>query len=379
MATIGLLLPHSTLYPTLSFDLLEGIKAGLADALITNLTWVVESIGFGTDVEELRGKAQKLLMQDSADLVVGMMSRRMAEQVAPTFTAANRLLLVLDVLGDFFSSVSAAPTVFYHSLQSCLYSRLTARKAVESGATRVIQAMSFYDAGYLQGYAVAQGVETSGGQIVQYAVSSHIPAQVNLQNLQDGLTSAQAVVAQYAGDMAGQFYQLYATLSNQLPLWAGPMLLEEQMLATVPFGLENVRGYVAWSGQLETANNDTFKASMRRRGREPNLFSMLAYEAGFIVADYLRSVEPTGYPTPADFDRLKTLSFNGPRGQVTFDPSTHYSWAMPYAATVIADEQGCCRLADLLPEPTVLQDYLAFKSEPNPLSHTGWHNTFLCI
>ncbi|WP_020602392.1 ABC transporter substrate-binding protein [Spirosoma spitsbergense] len=379
MATIGLLLPHSTLYPTLSFDLLEGIKAGLADALITNLTWVVESIGFGTDVEELRGKAQKLLMQDSADLVVGMMSRRMAEQVAPTFTAANRLLLVLDVLGDFFSSVSAAPTVFYHSLQSCLYSRLTARKAVESGATRVIQAMSFYDAGYLQGYAVAQGVETSGGQIVQYAVSSHIPAQVNLQNLQDGLTSAQAVVAQYAGDMAGQFYQLYATLSNQLPLWAGPMLLEEQMLATVPFGLENVRGYVAWSGQLETANNDTFKASMRRRGREPNLFSMLAYEAGFIVADYLRSVEPTGYPTPADFDRLKTLSFNGPRGQVTFDPNTHYSWAMPYAATVIAHEQGCCRLADLLPEPTVLQDYLAFKSEPNPLSHTGWHNTFLCI
>jgi branched-chain amino acid transport system substrate-binding protein len=276
MATIGLLLPHSTLYPTLSFDLLDGVKAGLADASITNLTWVVESIGFGTDADEIRGKAQKLLMQDGVDLVVCMMSRRMAEQIAPVFTAANRLLLVLDVLGDFFSSQSTAPTVFYHSLQSCLYSRLAARKAVESGATRVIQAMSFYDAGYLQGYAVAQGVDTSGGQIVQYAVSSHIPAQVTLQNLQEGLASAQAVVAQYVGDMAGQFYQLYATLSNQLPLWAGPMLLEEQMLANVPFGPEYVRGYVAWSEHLETGNNETFKASMRQRGRKSNLFSMLA-------------------------------------------------------------------------------------------------------
>jgi branched-chain amino acid transport system substrate-binding protein len=380
MAKIGLLLPHSSLYPSLSVDLTEGLKSGVAGAGLGEVTWAIEGIGFGTDADDLLAKSQKLLLQEGVDLVVGMLPRRMAGKVAPLFTSANRLLLLLDVLGEFFVD-PPAPTVFYHSLQTCLSCRLTGRKAVESGATGIIQASSFYDAGYLQGYANAQGVETNGGHMVQYFVSSHVPDQVSLQNLQVGLEcgEAQAVVGLYSGHLAEQFYRLYSQLPQPLPLWVAPMMLEEQMLAQVPFPLESVRGFVAWSERLETVANEDFKETIRRRGRRPNLFSLLGFEAGMIVAHHLKKISETGYPTPEVFEQLSTLAFDGPRGRIKFNQNTHYSFGPLYAAAVVPDEKGHCRLANLTPEPTVDKDFAAFQNEPPPLTHTGWHNSYLCI
>lgn len=381
MTKIGLLLPHSTLYPSLSFDIAEGLKAGLASAGLKHISWTIEGIGFGTDADELLTKAQKLLLQEEVDVVIGMMHRRMAEGLAPLFNSANRLLLLLDVAGDFFVGAEPAPTVFYHSLQASLGCRLTGRKAVEAGARGVIQASSFYDAGYLQGYAFSQGITTNGGQVLQYFVSSHIPEQVNVQQLQDGITKddAQAVTALYAGDLAEQFYQLYPALPRQLPLWVSPMMLEEQMLSRVSFGLEGIRGHVAWSEQLESNENDNYKEAIRSRGRQPNIFSVLGFEGGMIAACHLMGFKDKDQPSSEDFKQLESMSFRGPRGLVQFNPDTHYSFGQQYAATVVPDAQGRCRLAALVPEPAVDRDFNAFRSEAPPLTHTGWHNSYLCI
>lgn len=381
MAKIGWLLPNSTLYPGLGFDMVEGLKAGLTAAGETDVTFVVEGIGFGTDADDLLAKSQKLLMQETVDVVVGMVSRRMLEPLIPLFTAANRLLLVLDIMGDYFGFDTTGPTVFYHSLQACLGSRLAARKAVESGATAIAQAVSFYDAGYLQSYAMAQGVETNGGQMTQYVVSSHIPAQVTLQPLQAVLDAGEtlAITALYAGNLAEQFYRLYADLTNLLPLWVSPLMLEEQMLDTLTKAPDRVRGYVAWSEQLETPANTLFMDAMRQRGRRPNLFSVIAYEAATVLGTYLASVGKRGYAVPADFQTLSTFSFEGPRGFIRFDPETHYSFGPHYATALAKTAAGTYRLADLIEEPTVAPDRTQFQTEPRPMSHTGWHNTYLCI
>lgn len=380
MAKIGLLLPHSTLYPSLSFDVMEGVKAGLEGAGFRNSQWVFEGIGFGTNADELLAKSQKLLLQEGVDLVIGMMHRRMVEHIAPLFTSAKRLLLVLDIIGEFFVDSNPAPTVFYHSLQACLSCRLAGRKAGEAGASGLIQASSFYDAGYLQGYSLAQGLEAKGGQVVQYFVSSHIPEQVNLQGLQAGIEKeeAQAVSALYAGDLAEQFYELYQRLPRQLPLWVSPMLLEEELLGRVSF-LEGVRGYVAWSERLETDTNKAFKEIIQGRGRQPNLFSVLGFEGGLIVARHLQGFSEKGYSRPEDFEELKRMMFSGPRGTIQFNADTHYSFGQQYAATLVPDEHGHCRLAELLPEPSADQEFCAFRAEPAPLAHTGWHNSYLCI
>lgn len=381
MVKVGLLLPNSTLYPGLGFDIIEGLKAGFSRVDQSNVVLIVEGIGFGTNPDDVLAKAQKLLMQESVDAVVAMMSRRLAEQLVPLFTAANRLLLVLDVLGDFFGAELPGPTVFYHSLQACLGSRVAGRKAAESGAQRVVQAASFYDAGYRQGYAMAKGVEANGGQLVQYVVSSHVLAQVTLQPLQAicDTGEAQAITALYAGDLAEQFYRLYAAVASPLPLWVAPLLLEEQLLDTLTAAPDGVRGYVSWSERLENDPNEQFMAALRQRGRRPTLFSLLAYEGAEILATYLDPVKSRGYPTPADFQVLTRLTFRSPRGGIQFDPATHVSFGPHYPATLSRTQSGRYQLTDLADASMMTADKQQIETEPLPMDYSGWHNTYLCI
>lgn len=60
MLSIGILTPRSTLYPALTFDILNGLKTSLAHSNISNdITLVTENIGFGTDEAEIYTKAEK--------------------------------------------------------------------------------------------------------------------------------------------------------------------------------------------------------------------------------------------------------------------------------------------------------------------------------
>lgn len=378
---LGVLVPHSSLYPSLAFDVVEGIRAGMATSGSTEVTLVVENIGFGLDSEQLRDKTQKLLLQDGVDVLVGMMNRRTVEAIAPLVAGANRLLLVLETLGEFFLDLPRHPSVLFHSLQFCLSTRLTARKAVQKGQKGVIQACSFYDAGYLQCYSLSQGVVPNGGHMVQYFVSSHKPQEVTFDALAAGMQSGegQAVVALYSGDMASQFLQGYPSLPGRLPLCLGPMLLEESMLRDVPYSGLEAEGHTPWSVHLDTPENRDFITAMQRRGRQANLVSLLGYEAGQMMAFYEGLLQQTGYPTLEHASILAQYAFTGPRGQVAFDSETRYSFGPQYRATLAGTQAGYTQLSNLTEEPDWEQDRAMFLAEPLVGQHTGWNNIYLCI
>lgn len=376
MTTIGLLLPQSSLYPTLPFDITDGLKAGLLQAGLTNTRVVIEGVDFGTDSLEVQAKVQKLLLQEGVDVVIGMLSRRVSDTLAPTFATANRLLLLLDVVGEFFAGLPPSSHIYHHSLQACVGSWLIGRDAAAVG--NVMQVASFYEAGYLQGYALMHGVLAGNSEMGKYVITAHKAADVTLAEVQTGLAAdqARAVTAIYSGDMANQFYDLYAQLPQHAPTWVSPLALEEHMLATVPYRLDGIRGYVPWSTQLSNPLNDQFQEALRRRGRQPNLFSLLAYEAASFLPTYL---DQFGTPGFADLSRLDTLTFDSPRGAIAMNPTTHYSAGPMYAASLAASPSGHCELVGLTPEPAVgeaVDSLLAQGLLPN---YANWYNTYLCI
>ncbi|MBO0939508.1 ABC transporter substrate-binding protein [Fibrella sp. HMF5335] len=375
--TIGLLLPQSSLYPTLPFDLVEGLRAGLDEVSLADTKLVLEGIDYGTNPANVQTKAQKLLLQEGADVVVGMVSKRVGDALAPMFATANRLLLVLDVIGEFFSgqpSASEAPTshVYYHSLQTCAGTWLAGRDAAALGP--VIQTASYYDSGYLQGYAVSQGVAAGGSTMGQWAISPLKTADFTLAQLQTGLEqdAGNSIVALYTADMAEQFFAGYVALPphRDVPIWGGPLLLEEQTLAKVPYQTEGIRGYVAWSQTLDNPLNQRFQEALRRRGRHPNLFSLLAYEAASILLTYLADLSA--------IDQLATSSFDSPRGTITMNATTHYTSGPLYEATVLASDTGHCRLHPGAPVSTNDPiDHLLAQGQLN--TYANWFNTYLCI
>ncbi|GAB4045591.1 ABC transporter substrate-binding protein [Spirosoma litoris] len=378
MSKFGFLVPRSTLYPGLSFDLLEGIKTGMAHRGLTDVSFTVENIGFGTEPTEVHEKAEKLLLQ-GVDVVIAFMERRLGDEVAPLFVAANRLLFVLDVLGDvdpFTNRSTTGQPVFYHSLQTSLGCWLTARAAADEQKGSAIMATSFYDAGYPACQVAAQqGLHAEGGQTAQYFISSHRPELFSLDNIQTTLNNAtvNAITALFCGDLGALFLKHYQSIQNQVPVYASPFLLEEQWLSTVEGTVNGITGFVAWSEHLDLPANRAFIEAIRRVGRQPTIFSMLAWEGGLILADWLATSSPT------DFSRLTTIRLDGPRGPIAFDAATHFSFGPFYRTTIVTDETGKCRLGELAQVDDLETERQRWLSTIPQGETTGWRNQYLCI
>ena len=70
MNKIGLLLPRSSFYNTIGFDLFEGLKSGLKKIGRDDIKLVTENIGFGTDKQQCYRSAEKLLLEEDVDLII---------------------------------------------------------------------------------------------------------------------------------------------------------------------------------------------------------------------------------------------------------------------------------------------------------------------
>lgn len=376
MIHFGFLVPRSTLYPSLSFELIDGLKAGLAHRGLKDITLSIEYIGFGIESGDVYEKAQKLLFQ-GVDAVIGFIGRRLGDELAPLFGAANRLLLVLDPLGSVLpGSPSTSQPVFYHSLHTCLGTWLAAHTAATEQGPRCILATSFYEAGYptLQNSA-QQSLIQAGGQTAQYFVSTHQPEKFTLAPLQPTLanSAASALIGLFCGDLGTLFLKQYQQTPNRVPAYVSPFLLEEQWLSTVDSPVENITGYVAWGQHLDRPENHTFREAMHQIGRKATIFSMLAWEGGLILADWRNN------STLTDFSRLPTMQVVGPRGLITFDPSTHYSFGPFYQTSVITDSAGTCALGALRPYEQLDIQRTRWLAQLTDDPMTGWRNQYLCI
>lgn len=70
MHKVGLLLPRSTYYNTIGFDLFEGFRSSLNALGGDDIGLVTENIGFGTEHQNTYRIVEKMLMQDNVVVVL---------------------------------------------------------------------------------------------------------------------------------------------------------------------------------------------------------------------------------------------------------------------------------------------------------------------
>ena len=96
MQTIGILLPRSTYYQTIGFDLFEGLRSGLRHLGRSDIKIITENIGFGAEKQQCYRSAEKLLLEENVSVVIAYIGHRTAQLLRPLFLAANKMLIVLD-------------------------------------------------------------------------------------------------------------------------------------------------------------------------------------------------------------------------------------------------------------------------------------------
>jgi branched-chain amino acid transport system substrate-binding protein len=383
MKIIGLLLPKSTYYTTIGFDLFEGIKSGLKRIESSEIKIVTENIGFGADKQQCYRSAEKLLLDENVDLVIAYIGHRTAQLLRPLFLAANKILIVLDAGANMPQEWSVCPNIIYHSLHNSLGAWLTAQLAVKKGYKTGGLVTGYYDGGYLQTYSISKSFEKAGGAISFNHATGYKEEEFTMEPLMNHLElfPESALLSLFSGDFVQWYFEKIKSLPIEanLPIFITPFGFEEIMLKESVCPSNNIVGIAAWSKGIINDENRLFIKQMESAGKIPNLFSLLGWESAVIIQKVLTLLEINNNNIIKVINDLDSFEFNSPRGLVTFYSKYNHTLAPLYEASVVSDENGNCDVKINAIIENTLNSFEELYNQELGEINSAWYNSYVCI
>lgn len=384
MTTIGILLPGSTLYPSIGMDFLQGIKSCLNYHRYGDVDYKVSMISYGLKEEDIYNTTEKLVVADDADVVVAFASDHHAIKLSPLFAAAGKLLIITNAGSNYPESFDPPVShTLFHSLNDCLCCFLTGKYAArQEGGHGAIMTTSFFDGGYRHSHAMNNAFQTSGGELKHYFVSHFKKEEFNTDTLTAFIkdnTDVQKLLAVFSGDMARLFYKNLSEVQqgSKLQWYASPMMFDctpgdfEEPKPVVPDG---ICGYTNWVPELENETNQAFLQYFKTaNGKEANIFSMQGWENALLIMEYLQQRKDS-INTADAIGQLTGKKIESPRGNVQVNEQQHLL-APAYLARATGNMQ--ITVEETISNTSVQWQEMMAQIPDEPFS--SWRNTYLCI
>ncbi len=382
MAQIGILIPRSSIYGSMNFDFIDGLKTSLANMGVKGVDIATAGIGIGGSDKDIYSACEKMLL-DGVEVIAGYINPTSAEMIQPMFENANAVFILLDAGYQFPRPGYKQTNSFTLSLEGALACKVLPQIAAQKGDTSFAYTCSFFDSGFRAAFGFFQGVADAGSAITFNHVTQLKRADFTLEPLTNHLKEnpAVAVMGAFCGDMAQDLFGGMEAEEeySRHNLYGAPFTIEETWLAKSPYPGAPVTGVVPWASGLKNPENEAFVAAMAKRNRTANYFSLLAWEAGQLIAKALEADNAT-----ERIALLESYSFTSPRGTITIDKETHTSLAPLYVATAVENEaNGMCLLVpghevnanDVSSQRAKLwQEIAAFQG-----GFTSWFNAYACL
>jgi branched-chain amino acid transport system substrate-binding protein len=384
MNQIGILLPRSTYYDTIGFDMFEGLRSGLKHLGRQDIKIFSENIGFGTDQQNCYRIVERLLMQENLSVVFAFISHRTAQLLRPLFMATNRVLIVLDSGANMPQEWPESPNMLFHSLHNSLGNWFAAKKAVSHGYSKVGVVSGYYDGGYLQTYAANRGLESGGGEVVFNHATGYKRAEFSMLPLKQFREQHphNALLSIFSGDFVQWYFEELGIHfpGEQLPIYLAPFALEEKMLKDAVFPGENVYGVAAWSSTFDNEENASFIRSVEEAGWNANLFSLLGWESAAMAISLLELMQEYKNDGREVLKAFKKKTFSSPRGTIRFHESSQTTLTPLYEATLL-EKDGKCELSvtGTISVEEIESAYEEMIAVPLENSISGWYNSYTCL
>lgn len=369
---IGVLLPRSTEYPSMAFDLLDGLRLNMK-RMGKDVQFHTENIGFGEDHDHTNARAEKLVLQDDVDMIVAYSTSLNAEMLYSFADTANKPFLFIDAGMELFE---AAPHRLcrHLTLQGLMGCNFLGERA-GAGGRKVISAASFFDGGYRSSWVFQNGIIKNGGSIVGHFVSQHLPEEFTIVPMVELISKyeAQAVTAAFSSYFDELFMKALGAIdpsARNVPFYCSPFMADEQLLGSIPFPGGDFHTVAPWSATLDNEENSLFKGTIQKEKNKPaNIFHLLGWEAAIAAAQIISE----------GITSVDGWSFESPRGKVHFHPETHNAYAPMYEGRIEKGQQGECRLSiDTTLNVTAEEHRQLHFAKPEG-SYSRWKNNYFCI
>ena len=366
---IGLLLPRSTDYPAMGFQIIEGLRSHLDYMGNDAYKLFTENIGFGENASLNYARAEKLFLEDNVDVVLAYSNSINAEALYPLAEALKKPIIILDAGMQMPETVS---DYCYHiSLQGVHACRMAGQMA-GSGNRKVLMATSFYDGGYRGPWGYDRGLSEAGGSVCANYISGYKVTEFSIEPYlgllqQSGAASVGACFSSYLAELFFKALNEKKDTATPLPFYCSPFMAEEQMLVKCDFPGGEFFTVVPWASTLQNEQQELFRKMLP--GQAPSIFHLLGWEAAIVAT----RAHEQGAAT------LKNFSYESPRGKVTIHPGTHYSYAPLYKGRITGNENGKCVLEIMERIPVDADDHEKIMQDKPDEIASGWKNNYLCI
>ena len=339
---VGLLLPFSGVYAALGEEIEAGFTLGLAQFGGETATRF-QVIREDTEVKPpvALGKARKLILQDKADVLVGIVSSGVLGAVRDMVHGAGVPLIVANAGNDEATGAACSPFITRMSFSNGQVNRPMGQWMVEQGIRKVFTLAPDYAAGRQMIDAFAATFTAAGGEIVGQEFTPFQKTQDFGPYLAQAKASgADAVYVFYAGGEAIAFVKQYDSfgLKTDLPLYGSGFLTSQLYVDAQGAAAEGVVTALHYVPTIDNPANVAFVEAFRAKtGRTPSEFAVQGYDSARALVEAARA----GATDRASFAAaLRRVSFEGPRGALSIDPATNNVVQPIYVYETVAGGTG---------------------------------------
>ncbi|GKS94013.1 ABC transporter substrate-binding protein [Acidovorax sp. SUPP2825] len=315
--TVGVLLPESSRYPTLSAEFLAGLQVG-AEASEHPPRWL--PLPYGRSPQAALRQARDAVGSGAVDALAGWLPMQSARDLVPLLEANQVPFLASDTGADRLPTRLAArsPWLIAHTLglwQSCA---VLGQEAPRRWGSRALLCMGFLESGYDFPHEFRRAFEAAGGTVSAVHVSGLPDGSDEFAGLRSAWHSARAdfVVALYSGAQALRFQRQWSQLQPHSPPPVVGTLFSQgpaDAVQALPRGWASV---ASWNAGSDACRSIAARCTPRGAGSLTDLSgpALLGFEAGQRFAQWQSNgagVEQLAL--------LRAAPDNGPRGAQPHD------------------------------------------------------------
>lgn len=377
---IGFLMPYSGVYPFYAQHITAGFlcAANKMSYGPADFAFMPTYVGQGGNKAILEA-AQKLVFFDGVDVLMGMISPKIYPELKPLLENHNKLGLFF----DFGESVPPAEG-YGTNISSLSMGLWQSEYALGQWATREFgprgQMISpLYESGFNLGSSFLSGVGSTGADQLRSVVLQE--SHANKDNLdltyffnEIAKDAPDYVHAIFLGQIGNEFLKQWraSKFNNVIPLVTVENMAYPDMLEDIGHLGLNFYSASSWSKEHRTGTNPAFVREFENFGKQQaNLFGMLGYEAGLILARMKARLNIGNVSAAiAEFNQSGTI---GPRGVLCFGNEEQQ---FPLVDIVKINTSNKKNNATIIAQGTALgYDTSTVYSE----TESGWENPYLSV
>lgn len=323
---VGLLLPFSGVYAALGSHIENGFKLGLdhfGGSLGENTIIVVRE---DTEAKPAVGlvKAKKLVLQDKADVLTGIVSSAVLGAVRDFAHGSKTPIVVANAGNDAMTGAKCSPYIVRVSFSNSQITRPMGSWLAKQGVKTAYLMAPDYAAGHQMMEAFRGTYTAAGGSIVGEAY----PPLRGTKDYGSYLSAAKASGADalfvfFAGGAAITFVKQYAAfdLASSMPLYGAGFLTSAAYVHVQGKAADGITASLHYVPGLDNAENSRFQTDYQKQfGKTGSEFSVQGYDAARTI---IEAIKASGGDKQVFKESLAKVSFSGPRGPLRIDPVTN--------------------------------------------------------